>query len=98
MPTAFSIENEEFLAQQIANGVYADRDEALNSAVESLRQQKELLDRLDEGRRQLDSGECVDHDDESLRIFFDGLKQRVLEHGRNQFRVSGSHFPFLTRG
>jgi Arc/MetJ-type ribon-helix-helix transcriptional regulator len=81
MPTAISIENEEFLAQQIANGAYADRDEALNSAVELLRQQKELLDRLDEGRRQLDSGEGVDHDDESLQVFFDGLKQRVLERG-----------------
>ncbi|MBI5759148.1 MAG: hypothetical protein HZA46_11585 [Planctomycetales bacterium] len=81
MPTAFSIENEEFLTRQIANGAYTDRDEALNSAVELLRQQKELLDRLDEGRRQLDSGEVVDHDEDSLRVFFDGLKKRVLERG-----------------
>lgn len=80
MSTTISPQNEKFLAQQVANGTYRDRGEALDAAVELLRLREQLLERIDEGRRQLDSGDFVEHDDDSLREFFAELKQRTAEH------------------
>lgn len=68
---------ESFIQQEVSVGTYRDRNDAIEAGVEMLRQRKALLDRLDEGRRQLDAGEYVEFDREGLRQFFDGLKERA---------------------
>jgi len=52
-----------------------DSDEALRRITPKTRQ--ELIDRLDEGRRQLDEGEYVEFDEEGLHQYFQGLIQRA---------------------
>lgn len=77
MFSELSSDSESFIQQQVALGLYRDRTDAIEAGVELLRQQKALLDRLDEGRRQLDDGEYVEFDREGLRQFFEGLKERA---------------------
>jgi Arc/MetJ-type ribon-helix-helix transcriptional regulator len=72
-----STDNEAFIQQQVALGIYRDRNDAIEAGIQLLRQQKALLDRLDEGRRQLDAGDFLEFDEEGLRQFFDGLKERA---------------------
>jgi hypothetical protein len=40
-------------------------------------EKQKLIERLKESRRQLDEGEYVEFDEEGLRRFFDGLKERA---------------------
>jgi Arc/MetJ-type ribon-helix-helix transcriptional regulator len=77
MPSELSSDSESFIQKQIALGVFRSRIDAIEAGVELLRQHKSLLDRLDDGRRQLDEGEYVEFDQEGLRQFFEGLKQRA---------------------
>jgi Arc/MetJ-type ribon-helix-helix transcriptional regulator len=77
MQSSISHENELFVQQEIADGAYQDRFEVLNAAVDLLRQQKQLVARLKESRRQLDSGEYTEFDGPGLRELFDDLKQRA---------------------
>lgn len=70
-------ENEKFIAEQVAQGTYESREDALDAGVELLRKHNQLVDRLTESRRQLDAGEYTDYDDESLTARFDELKRRV---------------------
>ena len=72
-----SSESETFIAGEIALGTYRSRGDALEAAISLLRKRKELLERLDEGRRQLDAGNFVDFDEAGLRQFFDGLKEHA---------------------
>jgi len=81
MSADISPENERFIETQIAGGAFQTRGEALDAAVDILRLRKELLDRIDEGRRQLDAGEYVEYDDEGLRKRFDELKARARQLG-----------------
>jgi len=74
-----SQETEAFIEQQIALGAYRDRTDAIEAGVELLRQRKALVDRLAESRRQLDEGEYVEFDEEGLRQFFEGLKERATK-------------------
>jgi Arc/MetJ-type ribon-helix-helix transcriptional regulator len=74
-----SQETEAFIEQQIALGAFRDRNDAIEAGVELLRQRKALLDRLAESRRQLDEGEYVEFDEEGLRQFFEGLKERATK-------------------
>ena len=46
-------------------------------------EKKDLLARIDEGRRQLDAGEYTEYDDETLRTLFDELGQRAREAGQS---------------
>jgi Arc/MetJ-type ribon-helix-helix transcriptional regulator len=78
--SSLSRDSEAFIQHQIAVGIYRDRNDAIEAGVELLRQQHSLLDKLDEGRRQLDQGEYVEFDREGLRQFFDGLKKRARRH------------------
>jgi Arc/MetJ-type ribon-helix-helix transcriptional regulator len=64
---------ESFIQQEVALGTYRSRNDAIEAGVELLRQRKALLDRLDEGRRQLDEGEYEVYDDEGLRQLFEQL-------------------------
>ncbi len=74
---SLSSANQSFIDQQVAMGAFRDRTEAIDAGVELLRRRQELLDLLDERRRQVDHGEYVDFDREGLRLFFEGLKLRA---------------------
>jgi Arc/MetJ-type ribon-helix-helix transcriptional regulator len=68
---------ESFIQQEIALGEFQSREDALEAGVSLLRKRRELLDKLDEGQRQLDAGQYVEFDEEGLRLFFEGLKDRA---------------------
>jgi hypothetical protein len=46
-------------------------------------EKQKLIERLKESRRQLDEGEYVEFDEEGLRRFFDGLKERASRRSRD---------------
>jgi Arc/MetJ-type ribon-helix-helix transcriptional regulator len=79
MSTNLSPENEQFIEFAIASGTFHDRGEALDRAVDLLRRQQ-LLDRIDEGTRQLRSGEGIElRGDEELHAFFDGIRAEGIK-------------------
>jgi Arc/MetJ-type ribon-helix-helix transcriptional regulator len=57
MSTDLSPENEQFIQAVVRSGTFTTRGEALDMAVELLKRRQELLDHIDEGTRQLGSGE-----------------------------------------
>jgi Arc/MetJ-type ribon-helix-helix transcriptional regulator len=77
MASDLSPDTESFIQQEIAVGAFPSRQDALEAGVELLRKRKALLEKLDEGRRQLDAGEYVEFDEDGLRQFFEGLKERT---------------------
>jgi Arc/MetJ-type ribon-helix-helix transcriptional regulator len=70
-------ENEDFVQRQLAAGAFPDREAVINAGLALLRQRIELIERLQEGRRQLDDGEFVDYDATSIRQLFTDLKRRA---------------------
>jgi len=78
MTNRLSPDNEDFLDRQVADGKYADRQQALDAAIEWLRHQTDVLTRVDVGRRQLDDGDCTEYDDASLSRRFEQIKGRVI--------------------
>ena len=85
MASEISRDNEEFIEQEIAEGRFRDRAEAIDAGIGLLRQQKLLVHRLASSRRQLDIGEYVEFDPEGLRQLFNDLKDRARE------QTTGSH-------
>ncbi|MEZ6059362.1 MAG: hypothetical protein R3C19_03265 [Planctomycetaceae bacterium] len=83
MKTEISQLNENFIQTQIANGVFPDRQSALNAAVELLRRRSDVLERIDTGRRQLDAGDFTEYDDDTLRQRLDDLKSRAQDSIRD---------------
>lgn len=79
-----SNESESFIQHEVALGVYRDRTDAIEAGVEMLRKRRALLERLDEGRRQLDEGEYVEFDSDGLRQFFETLKERTRERAKGE--------------
>jgi Arc/MetJ-type ribon-helix-helix transcriptional regulator len=77
MASDLSPDTESFIQQEIAVGAFQSRQDALEAGVALLRKRKALLEKLDEGRRQLDAGEFVEFDEEGLREYFDRLKDRT---------------------
>ncbi|MGD9636926.1 MAG: hypothetical protein AB7G28_11730 [Pirellulales bacterium] len=77
MSNELSPDTESFIANEVALGVYPSRQDALEAGIALLKRRSELLEKLDEGQRQLDTGEYVDFDEDGLREFFDGLKERA---------------------
>ncbi len=84
MIARLSDENQQFVDRQIAAGRYASADEAVNAGVDMLRRRQELLDIIDEGRRQLDEGEYTEYTEDELRAYFDELKERVRRQSSDQ--------------
>jgi Arc/MetJ-type ribon-helix-helix transcriptional regulator len=84
MASDLSPDTESFIQQEIAVGAYPSRQDALEAGVALLRKRKALLEKLDEGRRQLDAGEYVDFDEEGLHQFFEGLKERARSRAETQ--------------
>jgi len=82
MSTDLSHDCEAFLSDAVSRGIYPSRTEALEVAVDLLRQRQSLVARLAESRRQLDEGEYVEFDDEGLRAFFDQLLPKAAERAR----------------
>lgn len=82
--SALSQDSESFIQHEIAIGTYRDRSGALEAAVALLRKQKTILDKLDEGRRQLDAGEFVEFDRDELRQFFESLKKRASKSAESE--------------
>ena len=72
-----SPENEQFIQQEIAAGTFRSRDEVINAGVELLKQRQDLVNRLRDSRRQLDSGEFEEFDRAGLEELFDNLKRRA---------------------
>jgi Arc/MetJ-type ribon-helix-helix transcriptional regulator len=72
-------DNEHFLASEIASGTFADRADALNSAVSLLKERKALLARLDEGRRQLDTGDYLDCESSRSAEYVEEIHRRGLQ-------------------
>ena len=79
-----SFANEQFVEQEVANGVYANRDAAINAGFELLRQRKEMLERIRKGREQLDNGEYEEYDMDSLRDYFSELKEQTRKQIEQQ--------------
>ena len=84
MGSEISRENEQFIEEQVASGTFRSRSEAMDAGVEVLRLRNELLNRVDEGRRQLDSGEYIEYDEDALKSRFEQLKARVRNVGQNE--------------
>ena len=62
MSSGLSPENEQFLARAVSAGVYHDRDEALDDAVNLLRRREKLIEDVNHGIEQIDHGETVPFD------------------------------------
>jgi Arc/MetJ-type ribon-helix-helix transcriptional regulator len=77
MANELSSASESFIQQQVAIGAYRDRVDAIEAGIGLLRQRQELLDHIDEGRRQLEEGDFIELDREGLRLFFESLKERA---------------------
>ena len=77
MSTDLPPENEQFIQQEITAGVFRSKSDALDAGIALLRRRKELLDVIDQGRRQLDHGVCQDYDEVSLSKRFAALKNRA---------------------
>lgn len=77
MATDISPENEQFIRQEIQAGVFRTKSDALDAGIALLRRRKELLARIDHGRRQLDEGDFRDYDEESLANRFSELRERA---------------------
>jgi Arc/MetJ-type ribon-helix-helix transcriptional regulator len=78
-----SPENEAFIQQGLATGVFGSRDAVIDAGVALLRQRTRLLERIDESRRQLDEGDFVEYDEQSLQVVFEQLKQRAREESKH---------------
>ena len=77
MASDLSPDTESFIASEIALGAYPSRHDAIEAGIALLKKRRELLEKLDEGQRQIEAGEYVDFDEDGLRLFFEGLKERA---------------------
>jgi len=67
MSSNLSPENEQFIESAISVGLYHNREEALDSAVELLRSRKQLICDVNEGIEQLERGKGVPLDIEAIK-------------------------------
>jgi len=72
-----SQENEAFISAAVASGVYRNRSAAIEAGVSLLRRHELLTTRLRDSRRQLDEGEFVEFDAQSLSELFGRLEERA---------------------
>jgi Arc/MetJ-type ribon-helix-helix transcriptional regulator len=80
MSTDLSPQNEQFIQHAVSRGIFHDRGQALDEAVELLRRRQELLDHIDEGTRQLRSGEGIELlGEDALRAYFNQLHAEGLK-------------------
>ena len=72
-------DNERFVSDMLAEGLYVSRDELLNDAIHSLQREHEWRRHAEEGARQLRDGEYSTFDEESLAEYFEDVKRRGRE-------------------
>ena len=77
MSHRLSPENEQFLDRPISNGVYEDREAAIDEAVSLLRCREKLIEDVNHGIEQIDRGETVPFDLAELKAAL----QRRLQAG-----------------
>jgi len=77
MSHRLSPENEQFLDRAISNGVYDDRETAIDEAVSLLRCREKLIEDVNHGIEQIDRGETVPFDLAELKAAL----QRRLQAG-----------------
>jgi Arc/MetJ-type ribon-helix-helix transcriptional regulator len=65
--SGLSPENEQFLERVVSLGIYHDRGEALDRAVELLRHREQLIRDVNEGIEQLERGQGVSLDIEAIK-------------------------------
>jgi antitoxin ParD1/3/4 len=65
--SSLSPKNEQFLEQVVSLGIYHDRGEALDRAVELLRHREQFVRDVNEGIEQLERGEGVPLDIEAIK-------------------------------
>jgi predicted transcriptional regulator len=73
MSTEFSADNERYLAQAIAGGIYRDRASAIDEALALLKRRDQLRSDVHAGIEQADQGQLLDAD---------AVFQRLLERAR----------------
>jgi Arc/MetJ-type ribon-helix-helix transcriptional regulator len=78
MSSDLSPSSEAFLDDAVARGYFPSRSDALEAAVDLLRRQQ-IIEKLAEGRRQLDEGEYVEFDEAGLKEFFNTLLDRAAQ-------------------
>jgi Arc/MetJ-type ribon-helix-helix transcriptional regulator len=76
MSTDLSPQYEQFIEEAVKNGLFRDRRHALEEAVRLLRRRAELLEHIDEGTRQLRTGQFQEVDEAGLRALFDDIQTR----------------------
>ena len=74
MSSHLSQENELFIHHALEIGLFRDRDQVLDQAVDLLKRRQQILDHIDEGARQLQSGQYSEYDEQGLRKFFDEVQ------------------------
>lgn len=79
MSSDLSPENEKFIESQVATGAFSSRNAAIEAGVELLRKRDSLVNRIRESRRQLDSGEYKEYNEDSLEARFDELRARIAK-------------------
>lgn len=77
MSNELSPDTESFIADQIALGTFPTRSDVLEAGMGLLKKRQQLMDRLAESRRQLDSGESFVYDQDGLRQLFEQLIARA---------------------
>ena len=73
MSLQISAENEQFLQQQVETGFFVTKEEALNAAIDLLKRSGSLRAQIDRGTSQLESGDFLEFDENSLDGYFDQL-------------------------
>lgn len=62
MSTSISPENEQFLQRAVADGRFADQGQALDAAIQLLRNREELRAAINRGVEQLDQGPAFEYE------------------------------------
>jgi Arc/MetJ-type ribon-helix-helix transcriptional regulator len=85
MSTDLAPRNEQFIQHVIDRGIFHDRSQALDEAVELLRRRQELFDHIDEGTQQLRSGKGIEIlGEDALREYF----KQFHDDGMNRYEAS----------
>ena len=79
MSTDISPENEQYLQEAVARGSFPSRGQALNAAVELLKQREQLIRDVRAGIAQLERGECDVLDIEDIKA---RGRKRLADEGR----------------
>jgi Arc/MetJ-type ribon-helix-helix transcriptional regulator len=80
MSMQLSPENEQYVQSAVSMGLYHDRGEALDTAVELLKRREALIRDVNRGIEQLERGEGIPFDIEAIKAELDRrLKERNRE-------------------